>query len=213
MGVGRHPAGDAPSLRKPSPGRARQTRRGARNWWAGPAAKSGGRGAPRRLPRGRQVREVGGGEREPRWHHVSVRGGAAGRALGALRELPQRWRRVGSAAAGGRRARRLSTVSSPRCPQVPLPGRRQRRREEPAGGSAMGPLRETKVRRARLAGADGSVRERRGERSGVHCGEGSQVRAGGVTFRVVVNGDKEVVGTMRRQGDSCSGDETWEMGR
>ena len=163
--------------------------------------KVGRAGRAEAPPRG-QAGEGGRGRRgrEPRWHHVSGRGGAAGRALGALRELLQRWRRVGPAAAAGRTARRLSAVSSPRCPQVPPPGRRQRRREEPAGGSAMGPLRETKVRRARLAGADGGVRERRRERSGVHCGEGSQVRAGGVTFRVVVNGDKEVVGTMRRQG-------------
>lgn len=102
---------------------------------------------------------------------MSGRGGAPGRALGAKREPRQRRRRVSPAAAAARSARGLSAVSWPRCPQVPLPGRRQRRREEPVGCSAMGPLRETKVRRARLAGADGSVRRCQREK------EAGQVRA------------------------------------
>lgn len=99
---------------------------------------------------------------------MSGRGGADGCALAAERE-PWQWRRlVGPAAAASCAPRQLTAVFSPQCKQVP-PGRRQRRRGEPEGSSAMGPLRESKVRKARSVDAGGSVRERWREREGNHC--------------------------------------------
>lgn len=158
---------------------------------------------------GQQVRDVGGEGAAPQGQPRAVataprvrpgRGGRARPRSRARTVTVAAARRPGAAAA----RTRLRAASSPRCAQVPPPGRRQRqrrrRREEPAGSSAMGPLRETKVRRSRHVGAGGGVRRRRRERGGGHCGATSgQVRAGGVAFRIGVNGGKEVVGTKGRQ--------------
>ena len=80
----------------------------------------------------------------------------------------------------------------------------------------MGPLRETKVRRARPKGsmAVSASAGGRGE-VGTAGRDADQVRAGGVTFRIAVDGDEEVASAIRRQGTVAQvmRSETREMGR
>lgn len=152
--------------------------RGRGVWHPGevPAAKPGGRGEPRhglvvRGPAG----EGGPGERGGAPGAAAGGGGTTCPAGAGRAGAPsQRSANRGSGGGSSDRSRRLlhprqlTAVFSPRCKQVP-PGRRQRRRGEPEGSSAMGPLRESKVRKARSVDAGGSARERWREREGDHC--------------------------------------------
>lgn len=125
---------------------------------------------------------------EQRWrrpHHVSGRGGASGCEP----------RRGGGAA--------VLSAPAQRSLLAPVLAGASSRTAAAAAQGAGGQRRDGTSSRDQGKGGRGRQRE------GGHPGqEADQVRAGRVAFRVGVNADEEVVGTMGRQRVICSGVET-----
>lgn len=128
-------------------------------WCWGPAGEGGpgpGWGGDGEAPQG-----------QPRAATPRVRPGRGGR--GSARSRARQAAAVAAARQPQPCSSQFSAGFSPRCQQVP-PGRRQRRREEPEGSSAMGPLRESKVKRSTECERGVRARGRWTERQGGPCG-------------------------------------------